>query len=151
MYCSVLDPRISYEGVLEDYAHDPELLAYLESAKLSLHAHYTKHYVNRRAHSFNEAATTLTTVQSAPDDSPSKVNFTSRYKKKDSLLRDELEEYFKLPCEDFDACQPLQWWVGRQTQFPNLYHLARDLITIPGMILVLLTSNTNTIPSDLQG
>jgi hypothetical protein len=72
-------------------------------------------------------------VLPAADSSPSKVNFTSRYRKKDRVLRDELEEYFKLPCEDFDACKPVQWWVGRRAQFPSLYCLARDLLTIPGM------------------
>jgi hypothetical protein len=29
----VLDPHISYKGVLQDYAGDPDLLAYLESTK----------------------------------------------------------------------------------------------------------------------
>ncbi len=49
------------------------------------------------------------------------------------MLRDELEEYFKLPREDFDLCSPLEWWVGRQAQFPNLYCLATDILSIPGM------------------
>jgi hypothetical protein len=66
------------------------------------------------------------------DKSLSKVNFTLRYKKRDSISCDELDEYFKLPHEDFDTCRPLKWWVGRQAQFPNLYCLARDLFTIPG-------------------
>jgi hAT family C-terminal dimerisation region len=127
---SVLNPRISYQGVLQDYADDPELLKYLDSAKLSLHAHYNEHYVNC-AHSFDKAAST--TVPSAMDDSPSKVNFTLRYKKKDHQVCDELGEYFKLPGEDFNTCKPLQWWVGRQAQFPNLYCFAQDLITIPGV------------------
>jgi hypothetical protein len=26
----------------------------------------------------------------------------------------------------------LQWWVGRQSQFPSLYCLARDMFSIPG-------------------
>jgi hypothetical protein len=47
-------------------------------------------------------------------------------------LCDELEEYFKLPREDFDTCQPLQWWVGWQSQFPSLYCLACDVFSIPG-------------------
>lgn len=116
---------------MQDYtqADDPELLKYLESAKMSLHTHYKKYYANH-AHSLNDTANT---VQSAMDDSLSNVDFTSRYKKKDHKLRDELEEYFKLPREDFDACKPLEWWVGRQAQFPNLFRLARDLISIPGI------------------
>jgi hypothetical protein len=129
VFFSVLDPRISYEGVLQDYADDPDLLAYLESAKDLLRAHFNKHYAGH-AHSLNRAADTH--IQAATDDSPSKVNFTSRYKKKDHRLRDELEEYFKLPREDFETCKPLQWWVGRQAQFPALFRLACDLFSIPG-------------------
>jgi hypothetical protein len=45
-------------------------------------------------------------------------------------LHDELEEYFKLPRKDFDTCQPLQWWVGRQSQFPSLHCLACDVFSI---------------------
>jgi len=64
--------------------------------------------------------------------SPKKVNFTARYQKKDGLEIDELEEYFKLPREDFDSCDPLQWWLGRRAQFPNLYRLVCDVFSIPG-------------------
>ena len=42
--------------------------------------------------------------------SPQKVNFTSRYQKKDYVVVNELDEYFKLPREDFDTCEPLNWW-----------------------------------------
>ena len=129
IYFSVLYPHISHEGAKEDYADDADLLEYLESAKELLHTHYTKLYANR-ARSTQE--TTDAHVPTVTNDSPSKVNFTLRYKKKENLLRDKLEEYFKLPCEDFDTCQPLQWWVGRQSQFPSLYCLARDVFSIPG-------------------
>jgi hypothetical protein len=134
VYPLVLDPRISYDGALQDYANDPELLAYLESAKSLLHTHYILCYANCAPHSLDDVSDTTNTISSAVDGSPSKVNFTSRYKKKDQLQRDELEEYFKLPREDFDTCKPLQWWVGRQAQFPSLYCLARDLLTIPGRV-----------------
>ena len=105
---------------MQDYANDPELLKYLESTKLLLHAHYNEYYANH-AHSLN---TSSPTVPSALDGSPSKVDFTSRYKKKDHQLHDELKEYFKLPFEDFDTCKPLEWWVGHRAQFPNLFCLA---------------------------
>jgi hAT family C-terminal dimerisation region len=126
---SVLDPRISYEGAKEDYSDDADLLEYLESVKGLLHTHYTEYYANRAC---STQETTDAHVQTVTDDSPSKVNFTLRYKKKENLLRDELQEYFKLPREDFDTCQPLQWWVGRQSQFPSLYCLAHDVFSIPG-------------------
>jgi hypothetical protein len=47
----------------------------------------------------------------------------------------ELEEFFKLSREDFDTCKPLQWWLGRRAQFPNLYCLACDVFGIPGMFI----------------
>ena len=44
----------------------------------------------------------------------------------------ELEEYFWLPQEDFDTCNPLAWWAGRRSQFPNLSRFAHDVLGIPG-------------------
>ena len=37
-----------------------------------------------------------------------------------------------LPREDFDTCDPVSWWVGRHSQFPDLFVFARDLLAIPG-------------------
>ena len=94
--------------MLQDYSNDPDLLNYLESAKLLLYTHYIMHYANCTLHLLNDVADITNTILSAMDGSPSKVNFISRYKKKDQLSScDKLEKYFKLPCEDFDACKPL--------------------------------------------
>ena len=123
-YMLVLDPHISYEGALQDYANDPELLEYLKSAKSSLHTYYAMRYATCPPPTPDDDPEAIDAITSAVDGSPSKVNFTSRYKKKDRLLRDELEEYFKLLCEDFDTCKPVQWWVGQRAQFPTLYCLA---------------------------
>ena len=103
-----------------------------------LNAHYIQHY-SSCANSLSQSTDNL--IQSMPDESPSKVNFTLRYKKKDTSLRDELEEYFKLPREDFDLCKPLKWWVGRRAQFPNLFCLARDIFSIPGMFVFCFLCN----------
>jgi hypothetical protein len=70
------------------------------------------------------------------DQSPSKVNFTARYKKRTNVATDEFEEYLKLPQEDFELCDPIQWWAGRRAQFPNLSRLARDILSIPGEYIV---------------
>ena len=121
--------------MLQDYANDLDLLVYLESAKTLLHIHYIMHYASYTPRSLNDFANTIDTTSSATDGSPSKVNFTSRYKRKDQLSCDELEEFFKLPCEDFNACKPFQWWVEWQAQFPTLYCLAWDLLTISGMFI----------------
>ncbi|KAF8228886.1 hypothetical protein L208DRAFT_1403024 [Tricholoma matsutake] len=88
-WAAFLNPHISYEGAKEDYSDDADLLKYLESET-------------------TDAYTTDAHVQTVTDDSPSKVNFTLRYKKKENLLCNKLQEYFKLPREDFNTCQLLQ-------------------------------------------
>ena len=59
------------------------------------------------------------------------MNFTAQYKKRPSPVKDELEEFYKLPQGDFDTCDPIQWWSGCCSQFPNLSHLAKDILVIP--------------------
>jgi hypothetical protein len=64
--------------------------------------------------------------------SPQRVDFTSRYRNLPQAFTDEVQEYFKLPRANFDSCDPLQWWAGRCSQFPNLSCFARDILSIPG-------------------
>lgn len=64
------------------------------------------------------------------------VNFTARYMKKERLHYDELEEYFKVEQEQWERCNPLEWWVGCRAQFCNLFSLARDILTIPSMFSI---------------
>ena len=110
-FFAVLDPRISYEGAQQDYKDNPDLLEYLESSKSLLQSHYDEHYAN---HSYElvrspwHGNATLPTAH----ESPSRVNFTLQYKKKHNFKCNELEEYFKMLCEDFDTCDALEWWVG---------------------------------------
>ncbi|KIM78646.1 hypothetical protein PILCRDRAFT_55234, partial [Piloderma croceum F 1598] len=73
IWSSLLDPRISYQGLLADCGDDISLKSHLELAKECLTAH---------------------------------IN--------------ELEEFWKLPQEDFENCDPVQWWAGRRAQFPSL-------------------------------
>lgn len=127
-YGLVLDPRISYEGIRGDYEDDFDLSSYLETAKTLLHAHYENNYVT--------AATPATeTADPPPTDSralPQKKSFTDRYKRRERVSIDELAEYFKLVPEDFDACDPIEWWWARRFQFPNLHRFALDMLSIPG-------------------
>ncbi len=93
----------------QDYSSDYNLLNDLESAKVLLHTHHAMHYAIHTLQSLANDADTIGAIALAVDDSSVAVNFASRYKKKDC---NKLEEYFKLPCEDFDTCNPLQWWIG---------------------------------------
>jgi hypothetical protein len=126
---AVLDPRIGYEGLLADCGDDVSMRNSLENSRERLKTYYRTHYAP-------EPSSETNATQSAPSvasGSPQKVDFMARYKKQARVLVDEIEEFFKLPQEAFDNCDPIQWWAGRRAQFPNLSRLARDIISIPGM------------------
>ena len=109
----MLDPRISYEGVKEDYASDPDLLTYLESAKESLQDYYKTDYANRNIQATASGTVAGPTAPSSSFNEPMSVDFVARYKK-ERVYIDELEVYFKVPREDFNSCDPIKWWISRR-------------------------------------
>jgi len=124
----VLDPCISYEGLKIDYGDDLTLSSHLEASKIALFKYFDEHYATL------PSPTPLppsVPVQASMDGSPQK-SFTAQYRRKDKYPINELDKYFKLPAEDFDTCDPIRWWVGRRSQFPRLFQLARDILCIPG-------------------
>ena len=127
----MLDPRISYEGLKIDYADDLTLFCHLEDSKANLFIYFDDNYAT--LHNLTPSSPPSIPVQIL-DGSPQK-SFTARYRRK-KYSTNELEEYFKLPPEDFATCDPIQWWVGRRSQFPRLFQLARDVLCIPGEYLV---------------
>jgi len=127
-----------YEGLRADFASEPELLHDLEKTKQSLEDYYKRQYAGKFKSSSSSATAPSppsTIASKSGASSPQKFSWTSRYQKRNSKVVDELEEFFKLSREDFDTCKPLQWWLGRRAQFPNLYHLACDVFGIPGMFI----------------
>ena len=34
--------------------------------------------------------------------------------------------------EDFNTCDPISWWIGHHSQFPDVFNFAHDLLAIPG-------------------
>ena len=133
---SVLDPRISYQGLLADCAGDPLLVSQLEFVKGQLSQRYQEQYMQDIPALVPSRPAVMSTSTSSA--SPQKVNFTARYKQRPRPVADELWDYFKLPQEDFDACNPLAWWAGRQSQFPNLSRFARDLLSMPGKLSLMI-------------
>jgi hypothetical protein len=127
----VLDPRISYEGLKADFEHDEELLDGLEAAKSKLETHFRLHYADKVAPSaqpsVRQPAQSTSRIQASPE-----KDFTKRYRVARRAAFDELRDYYSLSCEDFNTCDPVQWWFARKAQFPNLFCLARDILTIPG-------------------
>jgi hypothetical protein len=105
------------------------MLEHLEASRAKLEEHYHTHYANSTP---PRPAPSPTVAISTPS-SPQKVDFTFRYRKTQRASLNELEEYFKLPQEDFLTCDPVKWWAGRRAQFPNLSRLARDILSIPGL------------------
>lgn len=57
----------------------------------------------------------------------------ARFRRRPVLVQNELEEFFGLPAQDFLSCNPVQWWYSNRHRFPNLYYMARDILSIPGM------------------
>jgi hypothetical protein len=135
-HLAVLDPRISYEGLKADFYHDEDLMNDLEDAKSKLDAYFRRNYADK-ASSAPVQATASAPVQSIShiQASPQK-DFTQRYRVERRAAFDELRDYYLLPREDFKTCDPVQWWFARKAQFPNLFRLARDILTIPGEFCV---------------
>ena len=99
----------------------------MDCAKYQLHQFFLENYA--------KATSPLSTIQPVFTDisgSLQRVNFTAQYKKHPLSLRDELEEFYTLPPEYFDPCDPIQWWSGHCSQFLNMSHLAQIVLAIPG-------------------
>ncbi|OAX31085.1 hypothetical protein K503DRAFT_815280, partial [Rhizopogon vinicolor AM-OR11-026] len=91
---------------LSDDCSDYTLQVHLDNEKEQLHQYYQDNYLAPQASPITPEPTTAETVFG----SPQKVDFMAQYKKRPMNLKDELEEYYRLPLEDFDTCDPIQWW-----------------------------------------
>ena len=88
-----------YDGLKSDCESDPLLVRDLNKAKKQLQAFYQTNYANRAQPLLSQPSQSLSSISSQTSSSlclPEKVNFTSWYQKKDRVVVDELEEYFKL-------------------------------------------------------
>ena len=125
----VLDPRISYNHLVEDYLGDSILSNHLELSKEKLSIYFDEHYVIAEMPTSPEPSSSCTTplVEGSPQKS-----FTARYRRKKKVSTSELEVFFNLLAENFDTCNPIHWWVGRHSQFPRLFLLVQDILCILG-------------------
>jgi hypothetical protein len=136
----VLDPRISYEALKDEFRDDQTLSKQLEASRLALHSHFNAKYSSQTPSSLTHLSATpsssmlsVTSGSNSNSGSPTK-NYTARFQRKRTAI-DELSEFWSLPQEDFQSCDPVRWWYGRRAQFPKLYYLARDILSIPGIYL----------------
>ena len=144
----VLDPRISYDGLKDEFSGDIGLSDQLETAKLDLRLHFNAKYTSpRNTPRSILSSTPSSSMLSVTSDSSRSIsnslgspqkNFMARFQRKRGPVN-ELSEFWSLSQEDFEHCDPVQWWYGRRAQFPNLYRLARDILSIPGMYSKILT------------
>jgi len=100
----VLDPRISYEGLKIDYGDDPTLSCHLEDSKANLSNYFDENYATL---SLMLLLPLPAPVQALPISGLPQKSFTTQYHQKEKYSTNELEEYFKLPAEDFDTCDPI--------------------------------------------
>jgi len=135
---SVLDPCISYQGILEDHSDDISCQSHVELTKEHLKYHYCEQYIP-------QAPIPITAPQPlTPQLSshlPQKVNFTAWYKQKCHTEINQLEEFWKLPQEYFENNYPVQWWASQWAQFTRLSQFARDIFTIAGELAIIVSSN----------
>jgi len=149
----VLDPRISYRALKDEFDDDISMLDQLEDSKTKLRAHFNAKYMSSPttsgsaqlsstpSSSMMSVTSELTHTTSQTNNSPQK-NYTARFQRK-RTVDDELSEFWSLKQEDFKKCNPVQWWYGWCEQFPNLYRLVRDIFSIPGMFLAFLLSRSH--------
>ena len=102
----VLDPHMSYSALKDEFKNDLDLSSHLEISKDDLHKHYKENY-----------------APSTPLSQPSQPSIRQpQHLFKRILLQgliiilpristDELLEFWSLPQEDFERCDPLlHWW-----------------------------------------
>jgi len=123
----------------DEFKNDSELAIHLETAKADLREYFKGNYLSLQASVENprqslSATTPLSSITSSSSSGSPQKNFTARFQCKRTPT-DELTEFWNLPQEDFETCDPLQWWHGRRAQFPQLYRLVRDIFSIPGNYL----------------
>lgn len=127
---TVLDLRISCQGLIAVCGDDVSAKANIDYAKEWLEECYLWDY---HCSPWPLPMTTSQPSAALSNTSPQKVNFISRYKQCAPPTWNEVEEFFKLPQEDFETCDPLKWWAGCAAQFPDLSKYARDLFGTPGL------------------
>jgi hypothetical protein len=51
-----------------------------------------------------------------------------------AVIQDELTTYLSTPIENIREDQGLAWWETHQSSYPRLSRMARDFLSIPGLL-----------------
>ena len=119
-----------------DYANDPVLSGFLKLSKQDLYTYYKTHYANKHSMPAQPSTPQIPATSAGSHLHSPQKNFTACFHQKTTTSINKLDEYFKLPPEDFETCSPIHWWMGQQAQFLNLFWFACDLLCIPGAYMV---------------
>jgi hypothetical protein len=143
----VLDPRVTYRGLLRKYANNPRLLADIESSKQHFKRYFIAQYASSRAAAHHAAACAAST----DDDDDDIYGGYAEDSQPISSPEAELDDLFALralPVKGPNPCpDAIQWWAVHCSHFPLLSRMARDILSIPGVPdLVSATSHALTIP-----
>ena len=109
-----------------------------EASRLALHSHFNAKYSLQTSSGLTHLSATpsssmlLVTSGSISNSGSLTKNYTVRFQQKRTAI-DELSEFWNLPQEDFQSCDPVHLWYGHCAQFPKLYHLARNILSMPGI------------------
>jgi hypothetical protein len=156
---SVLDNRVTYQGLTQTYADERDLLHDIIASRSAFESRLLVHY---------SPPTTSDTTSSHPPTSsaspsvaggPASRWFARFAKAKQDhssscqqsawmdSVRAELDRFFALETEDYPtADDPVKWWARHRDQFPNIARMARDILAIPGeheTLLVLVSRITD--------
>src|SRR5882724_9349711 len=119
---TVLDPHIYYQALKAEYDDDIELSIYLDTLKSDLQDYFNTYYasspITQPSHAvLSEVPVTDTSSSGSchvhgshrAHGSPQK-NFVSHFQHHQHVVIDELEQFWALPQDDFDTCNPIHWW-----------------------------------------
>lgn len=125
LWAAMLDPRIKYDGLLLDCTDEPgttedDLAASRAALKEYMEANYKALEPASNAPSAQAPAAT------------GRISFVARYATQVQRSVDEVDEFFRLPQEDWEPTDPIQWWHARLKIFPRLARMALDILSIPG-------------------
>lgn len=126
----MLDPRISFAGLLNDCEDDATTLEHVHTCKKRLEEHFLAHYAT-----CTPSSATPPTSHSTSD-TLTDADLFAHYDSGTNTLTParELVGYFSLNPAEARALQlqPSHWWKLNQYRFPCLSKLARDVFSIPG-------------------
>ena len=140
-----MDPRISYTALQDEFKDDPELTSDLKASRSKLQTYFKDNYLSR----FQQPLVPTTSSSSISSDSsvgtsgpctvsrlPQK-NFTAHSNRQKHTPSDKLLEFWSLPQEDFNTCDPLVtiWTNHFPSHLPFIIYLPPLCHSLPLFIL----------------